>query len=131
MTDARAVPEPSPASAPFWEATRRRCLSMQKCSSCEHFVWYPRFLCPSCGCSELTWLELSGRGTVYAVSIHHRSPLPALADRVPYAVVLVDLDEGARMMSNVFGPAPAVGDRVTVAWEALSDGRNLPIFERQ
>jgi uncharacterized OB-fold protein len=77
----------------------------------------------------LRWEQLSGNGVVYAVSVHHRAALPALADKVPYSVVLVDLDEGVRLMSNVFGPAPAVDDRVTLAWVPLDDGRNLPVFE--
>lgn len=129
MTDALPVPEPSAVSAPFWAATQRRQLMMQRCEACDRFVWYPRFVCPRCGGLSLRWEELSGQGVVYAVSVHHRPALPALADKVPYAVVLVDLDEGARMMSNVFGPAPAVGDAVAVAWVPLQDGRNLPIFE--
>lgn len=129
MTDARPVPEPSPVSAPFWDATRRCELTAQRCELCARLVWYPRFVCPHCGGSSLSWERLSGEGVIYAVSVHHRAALPALADKVPYSVVLVDLDEGVRLMSNVFGPAPAVGDRVTVAWAPLEDGRNLPVFE--
>ncbi|WP_068186433.1 OB-fold domain-containing protein [Mycobacterium sp. UM_CSW] len=129
MTDTLPVPEPSPASAPFWDATRRHELTVQRCESCARLVWYPRFVCPRCGGSSLVWEKLSGDGVVYAVSVHHRAALPALADKVPYSVVLVDLDEGVRMMSNVFGRPPAVGDRVAVAWVPLADGRNLAVFE--
>jgi len=125
------VPEPSPASAPYWEATRNQQLTMQRCMDCRELVWYPRFGCPHCGGTALQWEQLSGRGVVYAVSVHHRPALPALADKVPYSVVLVDLDEGARIMSNVFGVPPRVGDLVGVAWVPLPDGRNLPTFERQ
>lgn len=129
MTETLAVPEPSPVSAPFWDATRRRELTMQRCESCGRLVWYPRFVCPHCGRSSLSWERLRGEGVVYAVSVHHRAALPTLADKVPYSVVLVDLDEGVRLMSNVFGPPPTVGDRVIVAWTPLDDGRNLPVFE--
>jgi uncharacterized OB-fold protein len=129
VTDTLPVPIPSTVSEPFWEATRSRRLMMQRCGSCERFVWYPRFVCPHCGGFSLMWEELSGQGVVYAVSVHHRAALPALAGKVPYAVVLVDLHEGVRMMSNVFGPAPVVGDTVVLAWQSLEDGRNLPIFE--
>jgi uncharacterized OB-fold protein len=129
VSDSLPVPEPTAVSAPFWDATRRHRLTMQRCESCGRLVWYPRFVCRHCGESSLRWEELSGNGVVYAVSVHHRAALPALADKVPYSVVLVDLDEGARLMSNVFGTAPAVGDRVGVAWTPLDDGRNLPVFE--
>jgi uncharacterized protein len=129
VTDALPVPEPTALSAPFWEATRRRQLMMQRCQPCDHLVWYPRFVCPHCGGLSLQWEELRGQGVVYAVSVHHRAPVPALAAKVPYSVVLVDLDEGVRMMSNVFGPAPSVGDAVALTWQPLEDGRNLPVFE--
>ncbi|ORV86225.1 Zn-ribbon domain-containing OB-fold protein [Mycolicibacterium iranicum] len=123
------VPEPSAVSAPFWAATRERELHMQRCAGCARLVWYPRFACPHCGHDELRWERLSGRGVLYAVSVHHRPALPALADKVPYSVVLVDLEEGVRIMSNVFGPPPAVGAVVRLAWTPLPDGRNLPAFE--
>lgn len=55
-----------------------------------------------------------------------------MGDRVPYAVALVDLEEGARMMSNIVGCEPSevrVGMPVVITWEELSDGRHLPLFE--
>ena len=129
MSEAFPVPEPSTVSAPFWAGTERHQLVMQRCGPCRRMVWYPRPVCPRCGQFSLRWEQLSGHGVVYAVSVHHRAAHPAFADRVPYSVVLVDLDEGARMMSNVFGPPPDVGDAVSVAWTALGDGRSLPTFE--
>jgi uncharacterized OB-fold protein len=55
-----------------------------------------------------------------------------MAERTPYVVALVDLEEGVRMMSNIVGCEPEAaraGLAVQVAWEALSDGRFLPVFE--
>lgn len=129
MSDALTMPEPSTVSTPFWAATEKHQLVMQRCESCHRLVWYPRAVCPRCGGFSLRWEPLSGEGIVYAVSVHHRAAHPAFAKRVPYSVVLVDLDEGARMMSNVFGDPPEVGDAVSLAWLPLDDGRNLPIFE--
>jgi uncharacterized protein len=57
--------------------------------------------------------------------------MPMLADRVPYVVALVDLDDGVRMMTNVVDVDPdavLVGMTVRVGWEPLSDGRHLPVF---
>jgi uncharacterized OB-fold protein len=48
------------------------------------------------------------------------------------SVALIDLAEGVRMMSNVVNvdaTTVAVGLPVTLTWEPLSDGRNLPQFE--
>ncbi|GAT07475.1 OB-fold domain-containing protein [Mycolicibacterium novocastrense] len=129
MSEGFPVPQPSAVSAPFWAATEKHRLVMQRCDACRRLVWYPRHVCPHCGGLALQWEQLSGQGVVHAVSVHHRAAHPAFADRVPYSVVLVDLAEGARIMSNVFGPPPSVGDEVFVAWMPLDDGRNLPTFE--
>jgi uncharacterized protein len=61
----------------------------------------------------------------------HRPGNPMMASRVPYAVVLVDLEEGVRLLSNVMDDATEVrvGMPVTVTWEPMSDGRHLPLFE--
>ena len=67
---------------------------------------------------------------MYAFTVNHVAGNPAMEDRVPYVVALVDLEEGARMMTNVVGCAPAevrVGMAVEVGWEDLSDGRALPV----
>lgn len=82
---------------------------------------------------DLRWADVSGEGTVYAVSIHHRPGVAEMKARVPYAVALVDLDEGVRLLTNIVGCDPEsvqVGQRVSVTWEELSDGRRLPVFER-
>ena len=105
---------------------RRHQLVMQRCEvvpsaglvSAASFV-------RSCGEFSLRWEQLSGHGVVYAVSVHHRAAHPAFADRVPYSVVLVDLDEGARMMSNVFGPRTR-GRGCGLRGVAASRGRTKP-----
>lgn len=135
MSDATATrfePPVSDAARPFWDATRERRLLLQWCRACDAPVHYPREACPRCLGDALDWREASGRGEVYAVSVMHRPGHPGLRDRVPYAVALVDLEEGARLMTNVVGcPPDAVrpGLAVRVTWEPLSDGRALPLFE--
>ncbi len=60
----------------------------------------PRIAEPGTG-DETEWFEACGEGTVYSVTIIGQKP-PA----VPYAVVLVELAEGPRLMSRVEGVAP-------------------------
>jgi uncharacterized OB-fold protein len=125
------IPGEDAASAPFWAATREQRLVIQRCRDCDGFVWYPRACCPSCLSERLDWREVSGAGTVYSVSVHYRAPSPELADGVPYAVALVDLDEGPRFLTNVVGCSPeavVIGDRVRVTWTPLPDGRHLAQF---
>jgi uncharacterized OB-fold protein len=128
----RFEPPISAVSEPYWEATRERRLVLQHCDSCERTVWYPRVLCPHCGGIDLTWRDATGHGAVYAVSVQYRPGHPGLADRVPYAVALVDLDDGVRVMTSVVGCAAEdvhIGQRVRPTWEELSDGRNLLMHE--
>lgn len=128
----RFEPPASAVAEPFWEASRERRLVLQRCRSCERAIWYPRVLCPHCGGVDLEWGAAEGTGTVYAVSVQHRAAHPGLADRVPYAVALVDLDDGVRMMTNVVGcdaTSVQVGQRVRPVWEPLTDGRHLLVHE--
>lgn len=126
-------PPTSEVTEPFWQATRSKRFLLQWCRTCEEPVFYPREACPRCWGTELEWRPASGDGRVYAVSVQHRPamPLPAFTQG-PYAVALIELAEGPRVMSNVVGCPPddvIVGMAVTLAWEGLTDGRNLPQFE--
>ena len=116
---------------PFWSATERHELVLPWCTNCGQPFWYPRPVCPRCLRPGVEWRPASGRGEVYAVSVMHRAAHPGMADRVPYAVALVDLDEGVRLLTNVVGVDAVevhVGMEVAVTWEPMSDGRNLPVF---
>ena len=133
---ARLEPPVTETTEEFWDATKQKKLLVQWCSACNAAIFYPREVCPSCLSSDnLEWRESSGKGTVYAYSVQHRPANPTMADRVPYTVALVEVDAGSgqtvRLMSNVIDCAPddvKVGMAVSVSWEALSDGRNLPQF---
>ena len=75
---------------------------LQWCASCARQIFYPRTLCPHCGSIELEWRASSGKGRVYSSTVVRQRP-----DRGgDYNVALVELDEGARMMSQVIGVAP-------------------------
>lgn len=132
MTEAtRFEPTPTELTTPFWEATRDRRLVLPWCRSCERPHWYPRWVCPHCGSVDLDWRPSAGRGRVYALSVQHRPGWPGLAEHVPYPVVIVELEEGVRMLANLVGVVAdeaEIGVEVVVAWEELSDGRQLPVF---
>jgi hypothetical protein len=121
-------PPVTDVSEPFWEATRSQNLILQWCLSCAEPVWYPREVCPRCLTADLEWRPASGRGEVHAFVVEHREPY---LEDAPYVVALVSLDEGVRMMTNIVGCPTSdvrIGQPVTVTWEPLSDGRNLPLF---
>ncbi|MCX7621366.1 MAG: OB-fold domain-containing protein [Acidimicrobiales bacterium] len=127
----RFEPPVSETSAAFWRATRDRRFVLPWCPVCSRSHWFPREVCPFCLAPALEWRESLGNGEVYACSVMPKPGLPQMADLVPYVVALISLDEGVRMMSNVLAEDPyavAVGDRVRLDWEPLSDGRHLPVF---
>ena len=97
-------------------------LGYQRCADCSAAVFYPRVLCPVCGSGALEWHESAGRGTVYATTaVHSRN-------RDPRNVVLVDLDEGFRMMSRVEGvPAEEVAIGTRVSFEVRQGEEDGPV----
>jgi uncharacterized OB-fold protein len=128
----RLEPPVTEVSEPFWQATREHRLMVQRCADCESWVWYPRTACTKCLGENLRWTRVSGKGTVYAFSVHHRPGVAEMKGRVPYVVALVELEEGVRLLSNLVACDPEsvhVDQAVRLTWEALSDGRNLPVFE--
>lgn len=130
MSDAAAIDE-SGVSAPFWEAASESRLVIQRCDACERYVWYPRALCPHCGSMALTWTPVAGAGTIYSLSVHHRPARPELADKTPYVIVLVDLDEGVRMMARMADGT--VADEVSIGrrvrWAPDPTGGKAFVFE--
>jgi hypothetical protein len=133
MTDqAKPVPVPTAETLPYWEGCREGVLRYQFCTACRRPQFYPRVRCAGCGGAGLEWRVSRGLGTVHAVTVVHRAPQPAFGADVPYAIALVDLDEGFRMMGNVVGGDPqavAIGDRVRVTFERRGEAA-LPQFVR-
>src|SRR5271170_337978 len=81
----------------YLAALARGQFQIQHCTDCGKYVFYPRVLCPHCGGAHLSWVRPSGLGTVYSVSIVRRKE----GEGGDYNVVLVDLEEGVRMLSRV------------------------------
>lgn len=132
-TPDRVSPPISPAAEHYWDATRERRLVIQWCRPCDRPIHFPREACPSCLGDDLEARPSGGTGVVYAATTMAEPGNSSMVGRAPYVVALVDLDEGARMLTNVVGDGATevvVGDRVAVAWEPLEDGRHLPVFVR-
>lgn len=130
MTATRPTPHPSPVSRPFWDACARHELVLQRCTSCSSAVFYPRPVCPACGSPQLDWVPATGYGTLHTYTVARRATHRKLANRVPYVIAVVELDEGPRLTSTVVGTDPgdlAIGSRLQVDFE---DGETVsfPVF---
>jgi uncharacterized protein len=128
----RALPKPSPETAPYWEAASRGELCIQRCNGCGEHYFYPRPACPKCGSADTEWVKVSGRARLHTYLINHL-PAPGFEDQGPYAIAVVELHEGPRMMSNVVGVANTPEDLVLdmeleVAFFQLGEV-SLPVFK--
>lgn len=132
MSDvAPPVPAITPALAPFFAAAKRGALVVQRCSSCGTLRFPAREVCSRCLSRDAAWVPVSGRGKVWSFVVMHQAAHPWFAARVPYAVVQVELDEGVRIISNLFGVPPQeihIGQPVEVVFDTLDDDVALPRF---
>lgn len=126
-------PRPRPVvnrdNAGFWEGVRERRLLIQRCTACStlRHPWLPG--CAGCGHPEWDTVEASGTGEVYSYVVMHHPPFPAFDP--PYAVALIELTEGVRMISNVIGvpyDEVRIGMPVRLEFEQYDEELVLPVF---
>ena len=97
----KAEPRPTPETQPFWDGCAAGELRLQRCTSCDAGHYFPpRPFCPRCLSDQVEWETVSGRGTLHTYVINHRA---APGFEPPYAIAVVQLDEGPRMMGNITG----------------------------
>ncbi len=128
----RPLPRPTRITEAFWNAAREGRLIIQKCNSCGRLQHYPRAFCLGCLSEDMGWQESGGEGAIYTFTITHRAANEFMKSRLPYAVAMVILDEGVRIMGEVVTADLATlrtGLRVTVRFENASEEISLPRFE--
>ena len=128
----KPLPTPDPVTQPFWDSLKAHAIQLQRCGGCSRFIFYPRAHLPRPACSDdLTWTPVSGRGVVHAFAIPHRHPNRGLPADGPYVVALVELEEGARMMTNLVDVDPTpeavkVGMPVEIVYDDVTEEITLP-----
>jgi uncharacterized OB-fold protein len=121
---------PTVLSGPFWAGCARGELRFQRCADCAGATHTPAVVCACCTSGSLTWERSGGTGEVYSWTTVWRPVTPEFT--APYVVVIVALDEGWQMVSNLVGcehDAVRVGLRVQVRFHELTGGAVLPYFE--
>lgn len=127
----KPVPSPKPEAMPFWDGLREGEIRLQRCDECRRVQFYPRPHCRYCGSLALTWEALSGEASVYSYTVIHRAPFAAFADDVPYALAVVELAEGPRLLTNIVTDDPgsvAIGMALAPVFDPLSDDVTLLRF---
>ena len=128
----RMLPEPTPETQHFWDGTRNGELLLQRCKETGEAYFPPRPFCPKTGSRDVEVFKASGRGTLHSYVINHR-PRPDMGTE-PYAIAVVKLEEGPKMMTNIVNcpqtPEALVLDMpVEVVFEKMSDTITLPFFQ--
>src|ERR1700761_6096261 len=116
MADAVPLPEPTPVSAPFWQALVERRILVQFSPSLDRYVFYPRTLAPGTLADDLQWREIDGAATVYTFTVARRPTGPPWAEAAPQILAVVEWDAGPRLSTELVDVDPAdvrIGMRVT------------------
>jgi uncharacterized OB-fold protein len=112
----------------FFEGTALGELRLQRCNSCKELRHPPGPVCPSCHAMDRGYVVSSGRGSVFSWLVHHAPAVPGR--ELPLPLVLVELEEGVRMVGTVVGDASAVqiGSQVEVVFDRIDDELTLPAW---
>ncbi|MEU9105925.1 OB-fold domain-containing protein [Streptomyces xanthophaeus] len=113
----------------FWDGVRDHRLLIQRCTACAtlRFPWLPG--CNTCSSSDWDTVEASGEAAVFSYVVMHHPPFPAFDP--PYAVALVELAEGVRMVTNITGipyDKVRIGMPVRLEFLRVDDDLELPVF---
>jgi len=131
MTYQKPIPTITPDMQPFFDAAKRHELVVQRCMQCGTHRFPAREICSSCLSRDVQWVRVAGTGHIFSYNVMHQVYHPGFADEVPYAVVVVQLDEGARMISSLVGVAPhdiTIGMPVRVTFDDVTESVTLPKF---
>jgi len=123
------VIELMPVQDELFAAAREHRFVLPRCEACGEFRFPPRLRCPRCGQTHTEWVAASGRGSVYSYVVVHQRLHPAFDANLPYAVALVQLEEGPRMLALVIESDLAdvrVEAPVEVVFQTLDDELVIP-----
>ena len=112
--------------AVYHDGLRQGRLMYQYSLAAEAPFFPPRIVCPFSASERFEWRESAGRGAVYSVSSVQARGKPS------YAVALVDVDEGFRMLSriqNATGEEVAIDARVRLVVGSGEQGEPTAFFE--
>ncbi|MBM3487199.1 MAG: DNA-binding protein [Alphaproteobacteria bacterium] len=127
----RPLPQPTETTRPFWNAANEHKLMLQYDPDSRCYQFYPRMTSVKTGKRNLEWRQASGKGTVFSFTDTY-VPVAGFEDIAPYALVMIDLDEGVRILANYKNYKSEhmkIGQRVRVTWEKVSDDITMFAFE--
>jgi hypothetical protein len=126
----RLLPVIDEVNQRYWAGAREQRLVLQRCPECRTWVHPPRPMCPKCQSEKVDYEQASGKGKIYTWSVMHNQGNPGFEDKVPFACVVVELDEQPHLFTvgNIDCPLGAIeiGLPVEVTYEKVTDEITLP-----
>lgn len=110
----RPLPQVNHDTEAWWAGLRQHELLVQECSHCKKRVHPPQPMCPHCRSLDMGWHKSSGKGRIYSWVIVRRPSHPYFADKVPYPVVLIEMEEGFRVVGSIDFPQEQLRDGLAV-----------------
>ncbi|MBW2241417.1 MAG: OB-fold domain-containing protein [Deltaproteobacteria bacterium] len=131
------IPKPLPLleglAGEFYGYCKNGELRFQRCRDCRSWRHVPREMCAGCGSWEWEWERSSGRGRVFTWTVVVRALHPAFQEACPYAPVVIEMEEGVRILSQVTDCPPdqlEIDMAVEVVFEDANEDVTLPKFRR-
>lgn len=133
-------PIPDRDTQPFWDGVSSHRLVVPRCGACSAWIWQPRPLCPRCHAPDPEWVEVSGAARVVSWTALHPPVLAVWADKLPFVILLVELDDapGVRMIGQLVaddgellrseGTEVSIGAELVVRWRVDEAGQTLPAW---
>ncbi len=131
MAYAKPLPVIDDLNRPYWDALKRGELRLPQCAACGHLAFDPTRVCRRCGSEQRQWPLLSGHGEIWSLGVFHQIYFESFRADTPFTVVLVQLDEGVRLFSNIVGASRdqiQIGRRVEAAFDPVTPDVTLLKF---
>jgi uncharacterized OB-fold protein len=129
----KPLPATTGLNGEFYAWCKKGELRFQKCGGCGAWRHVPREMCANCGSFEWEWAASSGKGRLFTWTVAGVPLHPAFKGDLPYASVVVELEEGVRMVSRIPGCPPedlTIDMPVEVYFDEVTEEVSLPMFRR-
>ena len=130
----KPVPVPQGESDYYWEKAKAHELWLSQCDDCGNAYFYPRDISPCCFSKNTSWIQASGKATLFTFAIVHRPPHPGFREIAPYVTAIVELEEGPKFPTNIVidDPTPEnlqIDMALEVTFDDITDTIALPKFK--
>ncbi len=133
MSYTKPLPTLAGHTEDFYGWCKKHELRFQQCTGCGAWRHVPRELCAECGSWDWEWMRSSGRGTVFTWTVAERPLHPAFADAAPYTPIVIAMEEGVRIVSEMVDcphDQLVIDMPVEVVFDDVTPEITLPKFRR-